>query len=205
MGADRAAMAPLPPIAEASLGWHNRIRLPRDPDPEHKAAADVIRAERLRAKLAAPPAAVEVEQRTSLLSGCGPLRRAPAKWRDVRLIPSRPVQLPGSSTGTAPKTMWVSSPITTEDCACLVTFPDQPCPGQLSDLPAGDASSWASALACWNAWRGPAAAARPEAKISDVYIGRLWYRDLCPIREDGVHGHSENADRDRPGGTGRSC
>ena len=28
--ADRAAMAPLPPIAEASLGWHNRIRLPRD-------------------------------------------------------------------------------------------------------------------------------------------------------------------------------
>jgi len=113
--ADRAAMAPLPPIAEASLGWHNRIRLPRDhyvridtcdysadpavigrqvevradldqvtvtcegrlvachdrswvahqtiTDPAHKAAADVMRAERLRAKLAAPPAAVEVEQR----------------------------------------------------------------------------------------------------------------------------------------------
>ena len=32
-------------------------------DPEHKAAADVMRAERLREKLAAPPAAVEVEQR----------------------------------------------------------------------------------------------------------------------------------------------
>jgi hypothetical protein len=113
--ADRAAMAPLPPIAESSLGWHNRVRLPRDhyvridscdysvdpavigrmvevradlgqvtvtcggrlaachdrswvahqtvTDPEHKAAADVMRAERLRAKLAAPPAAVEVEQR----------------------------------------------------------------------------------------------------------------------------------------------
>ena len=28
------------------------------------------------------------------------------------------------------------------------------------------ASSWASALACWNAWRGPAAAARPEAETS---------------------------------------
>src|SRR5260370_727627 len=28
--ADRAAMAPLPPIAESALGWHNRIRLPRD-------------------------------------------------------------------------------------------------------------------------------------------------------------------------------
>jgi len=115
IGADRAAMAPLPPIAEASLGWHNRIRLPRDhyvrvdtcdysvdpavigrmvdvradleqitvtcegrlvashdrswvahqtvTDPAHKAAADVMRAERLRSKLAAPPAAVEVEQR----------------------------------------------------------------------------------------------------------------------------------------------
>jgi transposase len=113
--AGRAAMAPLPPIAEASLGWHNRIRLPRDhyvridtcdysadpavigrmvdvradldqvtvtcegrlvachdrswvahqtvTDPAHKAAADVMRAERMRAKLAAPPAAVEVEQR----------------------------------------------------------------------------------------------------------------------------------------------
>jgi hypothetical protein len=113
--ADRAAMAALPPIAEASLGWHNRIRLPRDhyvridtcdysvdpavigrmvevradlgqvtvtcdgrlvacherswvahqtvTDPAHKAAADVMRAERMRAKLAAPPAAVEVEQR----------------------------------------------------------------------------------------------------------------------------------------------
>jgi Helix-turn-helix domain len=113
--ADRAAMAPLPPIAESALGWHNRIRLPRDhyvrvdtcdysvdpavigrmvdvradlgqvtvtcegrlvachdrswaahqtlTDPAHKAAADVMRAERLRAKLAAPPAAVEVEQR----------------------------------------------------------------------------------------------------------------------------------------------
>ena len=113
--ADRAAMAPLPPIAESSLGWHNRIRLPRDhyvridtcdysvdpavigrmvdvradlgqvtvtcegrmvachdrswvahqtvTDPGHKAAADVMRAERMRAKLAAPPAAVEVEQR----------------------------------------------------------------------------------------------------------------------------------------------
>jgi transposase len=112
---DRAAMAPLPPIAEASLGWHNRVRLTRDhyvridtcdysadpavigrmvdvradldqvtvtcegrlvachdrswvghqtvTDPAHKAAADVMRAERLRAKLAAPPAAVEVEQR----------------------------------------------------------------------------------------------------------------------------------------------
>jgi hypothetical protein len=113
--ADRAAMAALPPIRESSLGWHNRIRLPRDhyvridtcdysvdpavigqmadvradlgqvtvtcdgrlvachdrswvahqtiTDPAHKAAADVMRAERLRAKLAAPPAAVEVEQR----------------------------------------------------------------------------------------------------------------------------------------------
>ena len=112
--ADRAAMAPLPPIAESSLGWHNRIRLPRDhyvridtcdysadpavigrmvdvradldqvtvtcegrlvaahdrswvahqtlTDPAHKAAADVMRAARLREKLAAP-AAVEVEQR----------------------------------------------------------------------------------------------------------------------------------------------
>jgi transposase len=115
IGADRAAMAPLPPVAESSLGWHNRIRLPRDhyvrvdtcdysvdpavigrwvdvradlgqvtvrcegrlaachdrswvahqtiTDPAHKAAADVMRAERLRAKLTAPPAAVEVEQR----------------------------------------------------------------------------------------------------------------------------------------------
>ena len=113
--ADRAAMAPLPPIAESSLGWHNRIRLPRghyvridtcdysaDPavigrmvdvradldqvtvtcegrlaachdrswvahqaitDPAHKAAAGVMRAERLRARLAAPQAAVEVGQR----------------------------------------------------------------------------------------------------------------------------------------------
>jgi transposase len=113
--ADRAAMAPLPPVSEQSLGWHNRIRLPRDhyvrvdtcdysvdpgvigrqvdvradlgqvtvrcegrlvachdrswvahqtiTDPAHKAAADVMRAERLRARLAAPPAAVEVEQR----------------------------------------------------------------------------------------------------------------------------------------------
>ncbi|MGH3226733.1 MAG: IS21 family transposase [Streptosporangiaceae bacterium] len=113
--ADRAAMAPLPPIAEASLGWHNRIRLPRDhyvrvdtcdysvdpavigrmvdvradlaqvtvtcegrlaashdrswvahqtvTDPAHKAAAEVMRAARLREKLAAPAAAVEVEQR----------------------------------------------------------------------------------------------------------------------------------------------
>jgi transposase len=113
--ADRAAMAPLPPIAESSLGWHNRIRLPRDhyvridtcdysagpavigrmvdvradlgqvtvtcegrmvachdrswvahqtvTDPAHKAAADVMRAERMRAKLAAPPAAVEAGQR----------------------------------------------------------------------------------------------------------------------------------------------
>jgi hypothetical protein len=113
--ADRAAMAPLPPITESSLGWHNRIRLPRDhyvrldtcdysvdpavigrmvdvradldqvtvtcegrlvachdrswvahqtlTDPEHKQAADVMRAARLREKLAAPPAAVEVEQR----------------------------------------------------------------------------------------------------------------------------------------------
>jgi transposase len=113
--ADRAAMAPLPPIAESALGWHNRIRLPRDhyvridtcdysvdpavigrmvdvradlgqvtvtcegrlvachdrswvahqtlTDPAHRAAADVMRAERLRAKLAGPPAAVEVEQR----------------------------------------------------------------------------------------------------------------------------------------------
>jgi transposase len=115
IGADRAAMAPLPPLAESSLGWHNRIRLPRDhyvridtcdysvdpavigrwvdvradlgqvmvtcegrlvachdrswvahqtvTDPGHKAAADVMRAARLREKLAAPPAAVEVEQR----------------------------------------------------------------------------------------------------------------------------------------------
>jgi transposase len=115
IGADRAAMAPLPPIAESSLGWHNRIRLPRDhyvridtcdysvdpavigqmvevradlaqvlvtcagrlvachdrswvahqtiTDPGHKAAADVMRAERLRARLAGPSAAVEVEQR----------------------------------------------------------------------------------------------------------------------------------------------
>jgi transposase len=115
IAADRAAMAPLPPITESSLGWHNRIRLPRDhyvridtcdysvdpavigrmvdvradlgqvtvtcegrlvachdrswaahqtlTDPAHKAAADVMRAERLRAKLAGPPAAVEVEQR----------------------------------------------------------------------------------------------------------------------------------------------
>jgi hypothetical protein len=105
--ADRAAMAPLPPIAEQSLGWHNRVRLPRDHyvridscdysvDPAvigrmvdvraglgqvtvtcdgrlvachdrswvaHQAAADVMRAERLRARLAGPPAAVEVEQR----------------------------------------------------------------------------------------------------------------------------------------------
>src|ERR1035441_3951819 len=113
--ADRAAMAPLPPIAESSLGWHNRIRLPRDhyvridtcdysagpavigrmvdvradlgqvtvtcegrmvachdrswvahqtvTDPAHKAAADVMRAERMRAKLSAPPAAVEAGQR----------------------------------------------------------------------------------------------------------------------------------------------
>jgi hypothetical protein len=115
IAADRAAMAPLPPIAESSLGWHNRIRLPRDhyvrldtcdysvdpavigrmvdvradlgqvtvacegrlvachdrswvahqtvTDPAHKAAADVMRAERMRARLAAPPAAVQVEQR----------------------------------------------------------------------------------------------------------------------------------------------
>jgi transposase len=115
IGADRAAMAPLPPVAESSLGWHNRIRLPRDhyvrldtcdysvdpavigrmvdvradlgqvtvtcegrlvachdrswvahqtvTDPAHKAAAEVMRAERLRARLAGPPAAVEVEQR----------------------------------------------------------------------------------------------------------------------------------------------
>ena len=115
IAADRAAMAPLPPLAGSSLGWHNRIRLPRDhyvrldtcdysvdpavigrmvdvradlgqvtvtcegrvvachdrswvahqtlTDPAHKAAADVMRAERLRAKLAGAPAAVEVEQR----------------------------------------------------------------------------------------------------------------------------------------------
>ena len=115
IAADRAAMAPLPPLAESSLGWHNRIRLPRDhyvrldtcdysvdpavigrivdvradldqvtvtcdgrlvaahdrswvahqtlTDPAHKAAADVMRAARLREKLAAPAAAVEVEQR----------------------------------------------------------------------------------------------------------------------------------------------
>jgi hypothetical protein len=113
--AGRAAMAPLPPIAESALGWHNRIRLPRDhyvridtcdysadpavigqmvdvradldqvtvtcegrlvachdrswvahqtlTDPAHRAAADVMRAERMRAKLAAPAAAVDVEQR----------------------------------------------------------------------------------------------------------------------------------------------
>jgi transposase len=30
IGAGRAAMAPLPPIAQSSLGWHNRVRLPRD-------------------------------------------------------------------------------------------------------------------------------------------------------------------------------
>ncbi len=126
IAADRAAMAALPPIAESSLGWHNRIRLPRDhyvrldtcdysvdpavigrmadvradlervtvtcdgrlvachdrswvahqtvTDPAHKAAADVMRAGRMRAKLAAPSAAVEVEQRDlsrydALLSG----------------------------------------------------------------------------------------------------------------------------------------
>jgi len=115
IAADRAAMAPLPPVAESTLGWRNRIRLPRDhyvrldtcdysvdpavigrhvdvradlgqvtvtcegrlvachdrswvahqtvTDPAHKAAADVMRAARLREKLAAPPAAVEVEQR----------------------------------------------------------------------------------------------------------------------------------------------
>jgi transposase len=115
IGADRAAMAPLPPVAESSLGWHNRVRLPRDhyvrvdtcdysvdpavigrmvdvradleqvtvtcdgrlvachdrswvaqqtiTGPEHKKAADAMRAGRLRVKLAAPPAAVEVEQR----------------------------------------------------------------------------------------------------------------------------------------------
>jgi transposase len=115
IGADRAAMAPLPPISEQSLGWHNRIRLPRDhyvridtcdysvdpavigrmvdvgadlgqvtvrcegrlvachdrswvahqtvTDPAHKAAADVMRAARLREKLAAPAAGVDVEQR----------------------------------------------------------------------------------------------------------------------------------------------
>ncbi|HUY50612.1 MAG TPA: IS21 family transposase [Streptosporangiaceae bacterium] len=115
IAADRAAMAPLPPLSEQSLGWHNRIRLPRDhyvridtcdysvdpsvigrhvdvradltqvtvrcdgrlvachdrswvahqtvTDPEHKAAADVMRAARLREKLAAPAAVVEVEQR----------------------------------------------------------------------------------------------------------------------------------------------
>jgi transposase len=124
--ADRAAMAPLPPIAESSLGWHNRVRLPRDhyvrvgtcdysvhpsaigrmvdvradlaqvtvtcegrpvashdrswaahqtlTDPQHKAAADVMRAVRLREKLSRRPAAVEVEQRDlsrydSLLGG----------------------------------------------------------------------------------------------------------------------------------------
>lgn len=113
--ADRAAMSPLPPIDEQALGWHNRIRLPRDhyvrvdtcdysvdpsvigrwvevradldrvtvtcegrlaachdrcwvahqtiTDRAHKQAADVMRAERLRAKLSAPPARVEVEQR----------------------------------------------------------------------------------------------------------------------------------------------
>ena len=126
IAADRAAMAALPPIAESSLGWHNRIRLPRDhyvrlgtcdysvdpavtgrmagvradlervtvtcdgrlvachdrswvahqtvTGPAHKAAADVMRAGRMRAKLAAPSAAVEVEQRDlsrydALLSG----------------------------------------------------------------------------------------------------------------------------------------
>jgi transposase len=115
IAADRAAMAPLPPLSESSLGWHNRIRLPRDhyvrvdscdysvdpavigwmvdvradlervtvrcegrlvachdrswvshqtvTDPAHKAAADLMRAARLREKLAAPAAAVEVEQR----------------------------------------------------------------------------------------------------------------------------------------------
>ena len=115
IGADRAAMAPLPPLRESTLGWHHRIRQPRDhnvrvdtcdysvdpavigrmvevradlervtvtcegglvachdrswvghqtvTDPAHKQAADVMRAERLRAKLAAPPAVVEVEQR----------------------------------------------------------------------------------------------------------------------------------------------
>jgi hypothetical protein len=126
--ADRAAMAPLPPVAESSLGWHNRIRLPRDhyvridtcdysvdpavigrwvevragldrvtvmcegrlagchdrcwvahqtiTDPGHRQAADAMRAERLRAKLAAPPAGVDVEQRDlsrydALLGGGG--------------------------------------------------------------------------------------------------------------------------------------
>ena len=43
-------------------------------DPAHKAAADAMRAGRLRARLAAPPAAAEVEQRDlsrydALLSG----------------------------------------------------------------------------------------------------------------------------------------
>ena len=113
--ADRAAMAPLPPVSVDSLGWHNRVRLPRDhyvridscdysvdpavigrmvdvraglaqvtvrcegrlvacherswvahqtvTDPGHKAAADLMRAERMRARLAAPRAAVDVEQR----------------------------------------------------------------------------------------------------------------------------------------------
>jgi transposase len=30
IAADRAAMAPLPPVSEQSLGWHNQVRLPRD-------------------------------------------------------------------------------------------------------------------------------------------------------------------------------
>jgi hypothetical protein len=115
IAADRAAMAPLPPLSEASLGWHNRIRLPRDhyvrldscdysvdpavigrmvdvragldqvtvrcggrlvachdrswaahqtvTGPEHKAAADLMRAMRPAEKLSRPAAAVEVEER----------------------------------------------------------------------------------------------------------------------------------------------
>lgn len=116
IAADRAAMMPLPPLDVESLGWHNRIRLPRDhyvrldgcdysvhpsaigrmvdvradlaqvtvrcdgrlvachdrswvahqtvTDPAHKEAADVMRALRMRDKLARRPAAgVDVEVR----------------------------------------------------------------------------------------------------------------------------------------------
>ena len=133
-------MAPLPPIAESSLGWHNRIRLPRDhyvrvdtcdysvdpavigrmvavradleqvkvtcegalvachdrswvahqtiTDPGHKAAADVMRAGRLRAKLAARPAC-----RAGRAAGPVPLRRAARRRRD-RLTSLFPVLFP---------------------------------------------------------------------------------------------------------------
>jgi hypothetical protein len=47
------------------VGCHDRSWVAHQTvtDPVHKLAADAMRAERLRAKLAAPPARVEVEQR----------------------------------------------------------------------------------------------------------------------------------------------